>query len=904
MTTQRKVTLRVKRTKRLRIVKSKARWYSIHSHSKFSAADALPEVKDMVKRAKELGYRGLGLTDHGNIAGTVQLYTECVKAGIKPFPGTELYVVKDREDKSAKRYHLGVLAFTEEGYRNLIHLSTLSHKNFHHKPLLDLSDLAALADEGRLKGLAVTTGCYFGLVIQTLVNDGLQAATQTVAMLKSFFEVCYVELQNHQIQQEPMSEEEIMSYLCIVADELDLKCVSTQDCHYIHEEDKKDHETMKRLVTWSDDVSEAIFPGDGFHMADDNWIHHHMGPYYERSMEGLEDLLERHTLTIPELDVYQPRIPGKHEDPAQVLRRRCEDEFNAYGLDGPYRERLESELDVINYNGMDSYLLLVAEVTDYCRENGIFFQARGSASGSLVCWLMGITPVDPIAYGLLMERFLAKDRKKMPDIDLDIQSSRRQELVDYLSLNYSVTQIGTWQKMSASKTDQGKGSIWVRVFSKLRKEGREPKIESLTREEWAELDRLSIHAPYSSVGKHAGGLLMLGSQEELHHLVPQMWIASSKTMVSQYDMKDVEKLGLVKLDALGLLTMDVLQQTIINMGRDPREMMDFIPMKDPETFKALSKGDTDGVFQLEGGAMRRGIREMRPKNIEDVVAAVALYRPATMNNGGTEQFIERRHKRAYAPKRHQMLMDITKTTQGILLYQEQMISLLRKLGMSPEELNKVLKSIKASNNNVTEARADLVTAMGNVKRLAEDAGMDDDDIDFLESSLLGYADYGFNRSHAVVYGITAYRCAWLAVNQPIEFHAALLSVASGTDKESTYVSATRRRGMMIYRPEINASGVGYTATDTGIVKGFLSIPGVGEKAAQCIADQRPYADLVDFATKVDPRVVTGTRDLLELVKKADGDNQALEEMFRDHTFPGVVGALKNVHAFKTLVKED
>lgn len=888
----------------------------------------------MVAKAKHLGYRGLGLTDHGNIAGSVRLYQECQKAGIKPFPGSELYIVTDRDNKSAPRYHLGVVAFTTEGYRNLVHLSTQSHRNFHHKPLMDMADLAKLSDEGKLKGLAVTTGCFFGLVIQTLVNDGYDAAKQYVAMFKSWFDVCYVELQKHNISQEPMGEDEIVRSLTGIAEDLDLMCVITQDCHYVDRRDKKDHETLKRLVTWADDASEAVFPGDGFHMADDSWIQRHFNEQdlgvdaWSLGMEGLEDLLERWDLHIPEMDEYHPNIPSKHADPSAVLRERCSsvlssspqrsngsEQFGPIRKDGknhliphrkgaskPYWDRLRYELEVIDFNGMASYILLVAEVTDYCRANGIFFQARGSASGSLVCWLMGITPVDPIKWGLLMERFLARDRKKMPDIDLDIQSSRRQELVEYLSMNYSVTQIGTWQELGLGEK-QGKGSIWVKVFSRLRKEGRVPSPESLSHDEWKALDGLAVHAPYTSSGKHAGGLLMLGSREDLHRLVPQMWIASSGTMVSQYDMNDVEKIGLVKLDALGLSTMDVLQQTIINLGRDPRDMMDFIPLDDKKTYQMLSKGDSDGVFQLEGMAMRIGIQQMKPKTIEDIVAAVALYRPATMNNGGTEQFIERRFRRQPVPMRHPLLMDATKKTHGILLYQEQMISVLRSLGMSPEELTRVLKAIKASNGNVSNASQVMLDSLATVRRLAAEAGMEGNDVSFLEASLLGYAQYGFNRSHAVVYGITAYRCAYLAANYPVEFHAALLSVASGTDKERVYLSAARRRGVRITRPEINASGVGYRPGEGTITRGFLSIDGVGEKAARSLERNQPYDDLVDFASKVDARSVSGTRDLQRLIKKADGDKEELERLFIDHQFPRVIDALRKARVFRNMVKE-
>jgi DNA polymerase-3 subunit alpha len=366
----------------------------------------------------------------------------------------------------------------------------------------------------------------------------------------------------------------------------------------------------------------------------------------------------------------------------------------------------------------------------------------------------------------------------------------------------------------------------------------------------------------------------------------------------------VEKLGLVKLDALGLKTMDVLHQTIINMGLDPKDQLDFIPLKDPPTYRALSNGDSDGVFQFEGGAMRRGIREVKPKNIEDLVASVALFRPATMNNGGAEQFVNRRHKRESIPTRHPLLMNVTKSTQGILLYQEQMIQVLRALGMEADELTMVLKAIKASNGNVTEANTVLHGVMDHVKQLSVTAGLDDDDIRFLESALLGYAEYGFNRSHAVVYGITGYRCAWLATNHAVEFYAALLSVASGDEKEGKYASAARKHGVRIMKPEINKSGIGYRPDGANIVRGFRSIDKLGIVAVTELVAHQPYTSLIDLAEKVNPRTVSGTRDLQKLIKAADGDDDALQAAFREHEFPGVIGTLKRAGAFRLMVKEE
>jgi len=906
--------IRIKRAKpkiRIRRAPKTSEYWSIHTHSKFSAQDALPSVADIVSRAKELGYPALGLTDHGNIAGSVQLYQECQKAGIKPFPGSELYIVEDRKDPKAKRYHMCVVAFSEEGYRNLIHLSTLSHKNFHFKPILDLADLADLASEGRLKGIAATTGCFFGMVIQKLISDGYDAAKRLVAAYASWFDVVYVELQNHEIEQEPLSEREIASALVNIADELDLKCVITQDSHYTHPDHKADHENMKRLVTWSDDPGEAEFPGDGFHLVDERWMQFHHLLNYDRGIDGLQDLLARHTLVIPELDTYDYRVPVRSADPAGDLVRRCEARLLELGLfKSAYRTRLAHELDILAFAHMEGYLLLVAEVTDYCREHAIFFQARGSASGSLICWLLGITSVDPLKWGLLMERFLSKDRTKPPDVDLDIESDRRQELMDYLSMQYSVAQIGTWSELSMSGDEDGKGSLRVKMMSTRRKQGKSTEWEDIPDDERKALYRLSDMAPYAGYGVHAAGLLMTSSRQEMDSLVPMMWVASSKKLVSQYDMKDVEKLGLVKLDVLGLKTMSVLHQTLDNMGLDPKEGLDFIPLNDRETYKMIAKGDTAGVFQLEGGTAARGMRELKPSKISDIIAAMALYRPATMTSGATEAYIRRKHKQEQVPERHELIARHTKDTHGILLYQEQVIAFLRDLGLDPDELTKFLKAVKASNGDIGNASGVIEGMLDDIKMRCYDQGMTDVDVRWLEEALEAYAGYGFNSAHATVYGLTAYRCAYLAVNHPVEFHAALLSVASGSDKEPGYVSATRRRGVRILRPDINTSGVGYRV-DTkrrGVRRGLLAIKGVGAKAAAAIVPEQPFSSLEDLVARVDPRAVTGLKPLAgtlkthEIVKTYMDED--LGEFLDKIELVGVTKKLYEGHALDVLVKEE
>jgi DNA polymerase-3 subunit alpha len=859
--------LTIQRTRRIRIVRKDSEYWSAHTHSRYSAGDALPSVEDLVRRAKELRYPALGLTDHGNMAGSIQLYQECQKAGIKPFPGTEIYLVHDRSNLKAKRYHACVLAYSNEGYKNLVRLNTRAHRQFHYKPILDLADLAEMSEAGETGGLAFLTGCYFGMVVQTLINDGQDVAKALVASFAQWFPgSTYVELQAHRIDQEPMSEADIQHGLICIATDLGLPVVLTQDSHYTHQEDKDHHESLKRLVSWSPDADEAVFPGDGFHMADEAWMRAHHDTFldYEAGIAGLKHLLDKHTLTIPQLDAYEYRVPFTSAEPQHDLAQRCVNRMFEMGLDKPrYLERLNDELAVVEISRMAGYLMLVSEVTDHCREQEIFFQCRGSAAGSLICYLLGITNVDPLKWNLMMERFLSKDRTKPPDIDLDIESTRRLELLDWLSTRFATMQIGNWLTYSMAGGEDGKGSLRVRLFSSLRKQGvDEPKWENVDAPTRKELHLLSDMGLISGPGVHAAGVLLTSTKTELEDLVPEMYIASSETFVSQYDMHDVEKLGLVKLDVLGLKTMSVLRQTILNLGLEPKDGLDFIPTNDTKTFTMLAKGDTAGVFQLEGGTAARGMRELRPTTIKDVIASMALYRPATMQSGATESYVERKHGKA-RPVRHPIIEAHTKDTQGILLYQEQVIAVLRDLGLDPDDLTAFLKAVKASNGNIGDAAGVIKVMLVDIKERCAAAGMDGRDVEWLERALEAYAGYGFNAAHATVYGLTAYRCAWLARNHPVEFHAALLAVAAGSPKEPMYVRATKHRGVRVLRADVNRSGISYQMDPGGkaVRRGLLAIKGIGIKAAEAITTAQPFTDLADFTSRVNPRQVTGIKDM-------------------------------------------
>jgi DNA polymerase-3 subunit alpha len=845
-----------------------AQYWSVHTHSRYSHQDALPTPAEIVARAKALGYQGLGLTDHGNMAGSIELYRECMKAGIKPFPGSEMYLVVDRnvkkeaDGKQAKRYHLCLVAYTSQGYRNLIKISTDSHKNFHNKPLIDLADLARYHEQGWSEGIALTTGCYFGLVLTRFRTEGYEAAKAVVASLASWFDT-YVEIQNHCITREgEPSETEISDALVRIATELDLPVLLTQDSHYVMAEERAEHTTLKRLVSFGSDLDDAVFPGDGFHLVDDAWMRgHHTPDAWALGAAGLARLLSRHDLRIPEVDTYDYRVPAVSATPDADLRSRCFRALADRGLLKPrYLDRFAEELEVIEASGMANYLLLVASVCDFMRGHQIHYQTRGSAAGSLVVQMLGISNVDPLRWGCRADRFLSKDRTSPPDVDLDVDSRYRNQVKAWIDSRYSVAQIGTWGVLGMSDDPKtpGKGSLKVKYFTKrrgyLKAQGKKvpwpDDWDAVDAEDKAEIAALAKKEALSGYGTHTCALVLVNSRTELESMVPMMWVASSKTMVTQYTGKVIESIGLIKLDLLGSKTMSVVKMACDNIGMTPADL-DKIPFNSPAVFRMICDGDTDGFYQMEGATTKKGCKEVKPKKISEVIDIMALFRPGVMKSGAADSYIDRKFGREDLPKRHDLIARHTDSTRGILLYQDQIIAILRDLGMDPDDLTRFLKAVKASNKNVTAAKVEIDYYMPIVERMCRDRGMGTEDWDWLQGAFTAFAEYSFNVAHATVYGITAYQCAYLAVHSPVHFHAALLAVAAGTDKEVQYLRVTRRRKVKVKGPDLNGSGAVYRVDPTGrwVRKGFRSIDGIGPGTAPALERGQPYIDWEDFVTK-------------------------------------------------------
>lgn len=910
---------------RLRIERTLVRppvtgYWSAHTHSRYSVNDAMPDVKAIVDKAASLGQGGIAITDHGNMAASVELYQAATKAGIAPFPGSELYFVPDlgqykvdyaNKNKKADRYHLGVMAYTTEGYENMVNLSTLSHRNFFHKPNTDFEMFASLAEEGRLSGLAVTTGCYYGYTAQLLIRRGEGAAKQWLATLSKWFpESVYVEVQNHHIdhtEHDGWNDNVLADALMGIADEMGLPMVLTQDSHYVEPEDKEDHEALKALIAFGPDPDEAVFPGDGFHMVDDQWMFDHHGEKrFKRGIEGLQDLLGKNTLTIPVLDSYSYSVPDVVPDPQRRMEERVlnslHHHFDGMGKKVPqrYLDEAAKEFEVIGAADMAGYMMLVAKVTDYMRENGIVYQTRGSAAGSIVCWMLGISNVDPIKWDLRFERFLSKDRTKPPDIDLDIAHDRREELVAWLDVHFVANQIGTWAKYTLDEEEdemgERKGSLRVRYFSSERRKaearGEDPDAIEIPEEDMRMLSRLSDRNLYKGMGTNAAGIVLTSTKDEFERLVPMAYMprAGGKSgYVTQYGKDEVEALGLVKLDVLGSKTLTVLQKTMANLDMSI-EALEEIEFNDAPSFSLIRSGNTEGIFQLEGGSSKWGCKKLRPNHIKDVIAAMALFRPAAMNSGGTDSYIMRKHREQEVPDLHPLLKDVLGPTYGVLVYQEQVIDILRSLGMDPDSLTAFLKAVKSSNGSVETAGATIRSYMAWVIEKCEEQGVSQQDLDFLVDAIMGFAEYGFNRAHATVYGITAYRCAYLATHHPAAFHAGLLSVAAGSKKEAGYLRATKKRGVSIRRAMVNVSGVDYTVDRkyvNVIRKSLLAIDGVGEKTAEVIADLQPFRGMDDMVKRVPARPVTGG-------KNWDGTPESLN---------GVLGKLRDAGALEELIGE-
>jgi DNA polymerase III subunit alpha len=857
----------------------------LHVHSEYSLLDGACKIDALAERAAAFGQPALGLTDHGVMNGAVELYKAAKKHGIKPIVGCEVYFVDDhaKGDWKQERNHLTLLASSDEGYRNLVRLSS---KGFLEgmqggKPTLDLAQLAAHAE-----GIIALTGCLASRFCSRLVEDRPADARAHVDDLLQVFgrEDVFFEVQKNGIADQEKANEGIVR----IAREVGRPLVGTGDVHYLRREDHFHHAALLCVNTKSTlDAPKMKFDTNEFYLRSSE----EMVACFEEWPEALETTLEIAERCEIEIELGKqliPRFLGEGEDERAYLRARVEEGLRErYGSPPPAEavERMEMELEVIDRMGFNAYFLIVWDFVKWAKDHGIAVgPGRGSAAGSLVAYTLRITDVDPLKYDLLFERFLNPERVSMPDIDIDFSVRGRERVMRYVTERYgreAVAQIITFGKMFPRQAtrdaarvlgyDYGAGDRLAKLIPDP-EQGRAPSFDKCLGE------GEDLRAAYDSdpdakkivdVARGLEGIVRANSihaaavviaDRPLTDIVPLQLAESTSgdggpKVVTQYSMKPVEELGLLKMDFLGLRNLDVIEDAldIIERSTGVRPDMSTLPLDDPRTYEMLAQGDSVGVFQFESEGMQAALRQVRPTEFDDLVALVALYRPGAMASIPTYA----RGKRDPATVRipDERLEPIIGNTYGVILYQEQAMLIAKSLaGFSGARADDLRKAIGKKNR---EAMAKLEPEF---REGCARSGIDPRTVDWLWETNEASADYSFNKSHAACYALVSYRTAWLKANYPAEYMAALISSVMDTkDKVPFFVDQTERMGIAILPPDVNASDHDFVVIDGQIRFGLDAVKGVGHQAVEAIKEAReeggPFRSIWDFCKRVDGKCV-------------------------------------------------
>ncbi|PTQ53874.1 MAG: DNA polymerase III alpha subunit [Hydrogenibacillus schlegelii] len=843
----------------------------LHVHTEYSLLQSTVRVGALPEAVRARGMSAVAITDHGVLSGWVPFVHACRAAGVKPILGMELAVALDDGETA----HVVLLADGEAGYRSLVRLSTLAQLH----PATDRPSVtkAALADHA--EGLVALSGGPEGEVGRLLVKGDLPRAAQAALWYRNVFgpDGFYLELTDHGTPE----EQKLIAYSVELGRRLGLPLVATNDVRYLDEAEAPVVDVLLSIAAGTKlaDPLRPRLPGRGYDLAaPEAFFGRRAWP--KEALQNAVRLAERLSAHLPDGTPKLPRFPVPPEDgrdAAGLLRTLAEEGLRRrFGApSAAARARLDHELDVIVRMGFSDYFLIVADVVAYARRRGIAVgPGRGSAAGSLVAYALGITDVDPLRYDLLFERFLNPERRSLPDIDIDFADDRREEVLAYVREKYGadrVAGIGTFGTMAArmSLRDAGRAlglsptdidrlakripaqpgatlEAALRDDPALRAEGeKNPDIRRLF-DIARRIEGLPRH-----VSTHAAGIVL--APEPLDGLVPLFPGAGGA--VTQFPMEDLERLGLVKMDFLGLRNLSLLDRTVRSLSRAGVAEIDLrtLSLDDAETYRMLARGETDGVFQLESPGMRRLLVELRPSAFDDLVAAIALYRPGPMDQIPAYLRAKRRPEAVRYP--HPALRPILEPTYGVIVYQEQIMRIAEALaGYTLGEADLLRRAV---------AKKDRSALEGERTRFVERAvgrGVPKAEAEAVYDLIVRFADYGFNKSHAVAYALIAYQTAYLKAHHPLYFYAELLnSVVGDADKTAAYLDATRRAGIRLLGPDINASAALFRVEGPWIRFGLLPVKNVGRQAAEAIERARadgPFRSLVDFLVRVDARAVS------------------------------------------------
>lgn len=838
----------------------------LHNHTEYSLLDGAQRIPEMVSRAKELGMPALAISDHGSMFGVQEFYRECKKQGVKPIIGMEAYVAPEGMDKRTGReenqtYHLLLLAKNKQGYKNLCKLATASALHgYYYKPRIDHDLLREHAE-----GLISTTTCLGSEVNQYLLNGDYDKAKNTAAMYRDIFgaENFFVELQDHRLEEQARIKDALLQ----ISQELKIPLLATNDAHYLCKGDAEAHDVLLCIQT-------------GKQVEDKGRMRFETEEFYLKSKEEMEELFHdnpdalENTLAVSEMvdldlesdraELPDPVIPEGHT-PNSFLRELSEKGLISLRGDSEdvAKERLDYELQVIEQTGFAKYFLLVREFAEFSRERGIYYGVRGSAAGSLVSHCIGITDVDPLHYDLTFERFLNPERIQMPDIDMDFEDVRRQEVIDYVRERFGedhVAQIITFGTLGAKAALRDAGRALGMPLQDVDRLAKmipslpvgwtiEKAISEITEfkstyEMNPQAKRLidtaqKIEGVSRNAGVHAAGVVI--SKEPLSERVP-LTKSQDNQIVTQFPMGDLEKIGLLKMDFLGLSNLSVLARAIENIKEAGKPSVDIrnIPLDDKKTYELLSRGETTGVFQLESEGMRRAITALKPDSILDLTALVALYRPGPMDHIPT--YIEGKHGRRKPQYLHDLMRPILEETHGVIVYQDQVLQLVRNLaGFSLGKADILRRAMGKKDKQLLDSMKIEFMAGTAEREIKPDIA------EKVWVLLEPFAGYAFNKAHAVCYALIAYQTAYLKANYPVEYMAALLGVyREREDRVVMFIEESRRMGIEVLPPDINRSQVDFSIERDNekpkIRFGLGAIKGIGDSAIESILSARIAGD--------------------------------------------------------------
>ncbi len=857
----------------------------LHAHSEYSLLDGSIKVEDLVRRARELDMPALALTDHGSLFGLIHFYKAARKHRVKPILGMEAYITRgSRHDRGRKKGepshtdHLILLAQSLEGYHNLIKLSSIAYlEGFYYKPRIDFDLLASHA-----AGLIGTTACLRGTVAQAALHEGYAQACETALRYRDIFGEgnFYVEMQDHGLEPQKQLNEIYRR----LAKELSLPLTVSNDVHYLYKDDAEAHEVLLCLQTGSDiddprrfrfttnelyfktpDEMRALFPDDA------------------EALANTVAIAERCDLELREGALHLPRFPlpeGFATNDDYLRHLSLEGIARRYGeTTDPMRQRVDFELSVIAKMGFAGYFLIVRDIVDHARSKGIpVGPGRGSAAGSLVTYAVGITDVDPLAHGLLFERMLNPERVSMPDIDIDFCFERRDEVIRYVIERYgqdNVCQIITFGTMAAKAVVRDVGRVLKIPYDEVDRIAKlipgtpgtslKESIETIgdlktlvdNSPDYRRLMKLSLTLEGLSrhASTHAAGMIITPTPLVNH--VP-LYKSNRDEITTQYDMKSIDAIGLLKIDVLGLRTLTVIDKTLRMVEESHARALaaEDIPMEDEKAYQLLRAARTVGVFQLESEGMRELLKNLKPTAFHDVVAVNALYRPGPLGSGMVTTFVDCKHGRKEIVYEHELLKPILADTYGVILYQEQVMRIASDLaGFTLGEADLLRKAMgKKQKDVMAEQRKRFVEgarARGTQKALAEK----------IFSQMEKFAEYGFNKSHSAAYAVLSIRTAYLKAHYPAEFMAATMSSEiDDTDRITVLLDDCREMGIEVVPPNLNTCDPDFRARDGRIFYGLGAVKNVGLSAVETLVAERneggAYRSLENVCGRLNSRLIT------------------------------------------------